>query len=134
MDVSIVQLWFSGKEMLRDKKVKDYLGRNEKTKVIVKLHKRGSGKPGREPVMSEEERKMLMLHAYKRQEQFKVRDYILIWIEISTSSLPPALVFTPPGIQQGTEIPAGWDDKVASHGKKRSRWSSSIGPWIAAVG
>ncbi|XP_015523157.1 cilia- and flagella-associated protein 298 isoform X3 [Neodiprion pinetum] len=71
MDVNMAQLWFSGKEMLRGKKVKDYLGRNEKTKVIVKLHKRGSGKPGREPIMSEDERKMLMLHAYKRQEQFK---------------------------------------------------------------
>lgn len=28
--------------------------------------------PGREPLMSEEERKLLMLHAYKRQEQIKV--------------------------------------------------------------
>lgn len=73
IDTKTAQLWFSGKEMLRGKKLKDYLGRNEKTKVIVKLQKRGSGKPGREPIMSEEERKMLMLHAYKRQEQFKVR-------------------------------------------------------------
>ncbi|XP_012265903.1 cilia- and flagella-associated protein 298 isoform X2 [Athalia rosae] len=71
MEVNVAQLWFSGKEMLRGKKLKDFLGKNEKTKVIVKLAKRGSGRPAREPVMSEDERKLLMLHAYKRQEQFK---------------------------------------------------------------
>ncbi|XP_015585733.1 UPF0769 protein C21orf59 homolog [Cephus cinctus] len=71
MDVQTAQLWFSGKEMLREKKLKDFLGRNEKSKVIVKLHKRGSGKPAREPLMSEDERKQLMVHAYRRQEELK---------------------------------------------------------------
>jgi len=52
--------------------MKDFVGNNEKTKVIVKLQKRGSGKPAREPLMSEDERKQLMLHAYRRQEQLKV--------------------------------------------------------------
>ncbi|PBC33333.1 hypothetical protein APICC_04441 [Apis cerana cerana] len=52
--------------------LEDYLGMNEKTKIIVKLQKRGAGKPAREPLMSEEERKQLMLHAYRRQEQLKV--------------------------------------------------------------
>lgn len=72
IDVQLAQLWFSGKEMLPGKKLKDYLGPNEKTKIIVKLQKRGGGKPAREPLMSEEERKRLMLHAYNRQEQLKV--------------------------------------------------------------
>ena len=76
--MQLAQLWFSGKEMLRGKKIKDFVGRNEKTKVIVKLHKRGSGKPAREPVMSEEDRKHLMLHAYQRQEQLKVSNQFLI--------------------------------------------------------
>ena len=32
-------LWFSGKEMQRGKKLQDSVGKNEKTKVIVKLQK-----------------------------------------------------------------------------------------------
>lgn len=58
--------------------MKDFLGNNEKTKVIVKLQKRGSGKPAREPLMSEDERKELMLHAYHRQEQLKVSAFACI--------------------------------------------------------
>ncbi|XP_066592058.1 cilia- and flagella-associated protein 298-A [Prorops nasuta] len=72
MDVQLAQLWFSGKEMLPKHFVKEYTGPNEKTKAIIKLQKRGSGQPCREPLMSEEERKQLMLHAYRRQEELKV--------------------------------------------------------------
>lgn len=39
--------------------------------MIVKLAKRGDGPPAREPLMSEDERKELMLHAYRRQEEIK---------------------------------------------------------------
>lgn len=66
------QLWFSGKEMIRGKILKDYIGSNEKTKVTVKLQKRGSGRPAREPLISENEHKQMMLHAYRRQEELKV--------------------------------------------------------------
>ncbi|XP_051166030.1 cilia- and flagella-associated protein 298-like isoform X4 [Leptopilina boulardi] len=73
IDVQLAQLWFSGKEMMRGMKIKDFVGKNEKTKVIVKLQKRGSGRPAREPLMSEDEKKQLMLHAYRRQEELKER-------------------------------------------------------------
>ena len=76
IDMQLAQLWFSGKELLPGKKMKDFVGNNEKTKVIVKLQKRGSGKPAREPLMSEDERKQLMLHAYRRQEQLKVSVFL----------------------------------------------------------
>ncbi|KAK2584574.1 hypothetical protein KPH14_006941 [Odynerus spinipes] len=76
IDVKLAQLWFSGKEMIPGKKLKDFLGSNEKTKVIVKLQKRGEGKPAREPLMTDDERKQLMLHAYNRQEQIKVSNLI----------------------------------------------------------
>uniref|UniRef100_A0A8C4TGV2 Uncharacterized protein n=1 Tax=Erpetoichthys calabaricus TaxID=27687 RepID=A0A8C4TGV2_ERPCA len=33
------QLWWAGKELKRGKKLSDYLGKNEKTKIIVKLQK-----------------------------------------------------------------------------------------------
>lgn len=66
------QLWFAGHNMLPEKTLADYLGRNEKCKVIVKLSKSEEGQPSREPSISEEERKQLMLQAYKRQEELKV--------------------------------------------------------------
>jgi hypothetical protein len=68
------QLWFAGKQMLPDKRLADFIGNNEKCKVIVKLQKSGEGAPGREPVFSEEERKQMMLHAYRRQEELKKLD------------------------------------------------------------
>lgn len=79
--MQLAQLWFSGKEMIIGKKLKDYLGMNEKTKIIVKLQKRGAGKPASEPLMSEEERKQLMLHAYRRQEQLKVSESFILLIK-----------------------------------------------------
>lgn len=39
--------------------------------MIIKLSKRGQGPPGREPIMTEEQRKEFMLHAYRRQEELK---------------------------------------------------------------
>lgn len=59
------QLWFCGKELLIEKKLSDYAGNNDKSKLIIKIQKRGSGVPGREPVMTEEEKKALMLHSFR---------------------------------------------------------------------
>lgn len=55
-------------------KVGDYVGKIENCKVIMKISKRGDGPPGREPIMSEEQRKELMLHAYRKQEELKKLD------------------------------------------------------------
>ena len=65
-------LWWAAKEMQAGKKLLDYVGKNEKTKIVVKLQKRGTGPPGREPVVSEEQKKQMMLQAYRRQEELKV--------------------------------------------------------------
>ena len=64
-------LWFSGKEMDAKKALQDYIGRNEKTKIICKLQKKGFGPPAREAIFSEEEQKRMMSSAYKRQEELK---------------------------------------------------------------
>lgn len=32
-------IWFSGKEMLRGKQLKDFIGKNEKTKIVAKIQK-----------------------------------------------------------------------------------------------
>ena len=51
--------------------MKDYVGGNDKTKVVVKLSTVGAGPPVREPAMSEEERKHLMLLEHRRREEIK---------------------------------------------------------------
>ena len=51
--------------------MKDYVGCNDKTKVVVKLSTVGAGPPVREPGMSEEERKHLMLLEHRRREEIK---------------------------------------------------------------
>lgn len=68
------QLWWASKEMLRGKKLQDYTGTNEKTKIVVKLQKRGQGAPAREPLVSEEDQKQMMLHYHRRQEELKKLD------------------------------------------------------------
>jgi len=65
-------IWFSGKEMQANKLLSDYVGKNEKSKVIAKIQKKGRGAPAREPVVSEEEQKKMMAYAYKKQEEYKV--------------------------------------------------------------
>ncbi|KAI5739757.1 hypothetical protein M8J77_023137 [Diaphorina citri] len=72
IEPSMGALWFAGKAMHRDKFVRDFLGKNEKCKAIVKISKIGSGAPSREPVMNEEEKKQLMLHYYRKQEEMKL--------------------------------------------------------------
>ncbi|KAK7078832.1 hypothetical protein SK128_002631, partial [Halocaridina rubra] len=74
LDPGMTQLWFAGKEMQCGKKLLDYVGRNEKTKVIVKVQKRGQGAPGREPMLTEEEQKKIMLAEFKRREELQKLD------------------------------------------------------------
>jgi len=64
-------LWWAGKEMLRGKLLSDFIGKNEKTKVVCKLQKKGSGAPAREPVVNEKEQKEMMAYYYRKQEEFK---------------------------------------------------------------
>uniref|UniRef100_A0A7S2MUC4 Uncharacterized protein n=1 Tax=Helicotheca tamesis TaxID=374047 RepID=A0A7S2MUC4_9STRA len=71
LDPNNTSLWVAGKEFERGQLVSDRLGKNEKTKVIAKLQPKGSGPPGREPVVSEEEQKAMMAHYFKRQEELK---------------------------------------------------------------
>mmetsp|Transcript_30312 Transcript_30312/g.90860 ORF Transcript_30312/g.90860 Transcript_30312/m.90860 type:complete len:286 (+) Transcript_30312:285-1142(+) len=71
LDPATAQLWCAGKEFVREELVKDRVGRNEKTKVVAKLQKPGHGAPAREPCVSENERKAMMAHYFKRQEEMK---------------------------------------------------------------
>lgn len=65
-------LWWAGKELARGKLLKDYSGKNEKTKIIVKLSKIGGGAPVREPAIDHETHKKMLSYYYKKQEEQKV--------------------------------------------------------------
>lgn len=62
-------LWAFSKEMQPDKLLSDYVGKNDKSKVIVKLQKKGAGAPAREPVVSEEEQKAMIAFYHKKQAE-----------------------------------------------------------------
>lgn len=44
----------------------------------MKLCNQTDGAPGREPVMTEDERKQLMLHAYRKQEEWKKLEQVRV--------------------------------------------------------
>jgi hypothetical protein len=69
LDEADGQLWWAGKQMLRQGQVlSDYIGKNEKTKLIVKLQKAGGGQPTREAAVDEETQKKMMAYYHKKQE------------------------------------------------------------------
>ncbi|XP_068600270.1 cilia- and flagella-associated protein 298 [Brachionichthys hirsutus] len=65
------QLWWAGKEMQRGKKLQDYVGKNEKTKLVIKIQKKGRGAPAREPLLTDDQQKHMNAYYYKRQEELK---------------------------------------------------------------
>ncbi len=71
LDPATSTLWMAGKEFFRDQTVGDRVGKNEKTKIVGKLQRKGGGAPAREPAVSEEERKSMMAWYFKKQEEEK---------------------------------------------------------------
>lgn len=67
-------LWFSSKrlESGAGKLLSDYCGKNEKSRVVVKLQGEfAQGAPSRQPQMTKDQHKELMMKMYKRQEELK---------------------------------------------------------------
>ena len=50
LEAEQASLWFAGKQMIADNKLKVHVGKHEKSKCVVKLQKNGQGAPAREPV------------------------------------------------------------------------------------
>lgn len=75
IEPSKAQLWFAGQQILGgNHKLHEFIGRNDKTKVIVKLNQVGEGPPGREPIVTENIKKQMMAEAFRRQEELKKLD------------------------------------------------------------
>ena len=64
-------LWIVNKEMVAGKKFSDYFGINEKSKMVVKVTKKGSGAPVREPMVDEATQKRMMAFYHKKNEEQK---------------------------------------------------------------
>jgi len=64
-------LWWAGKEMVSGNLLSHHLGKNEKTKVICRVQKKGASAPQREAPITEEEKRNMMAHYHKKQEEFK---------------------------------------------------------------
>eukprot|EP00128_Syssomonas_multiformis_P007851 Colp12_sorted_trinity150504_noHs@22095 len=71
LEIGTTQLWWASKELIPGKLLSDYIGKNEKTKIIGKIQKRGSGAPQREPIVDEETQKQMMAYWHKKQEELK---------------------------------------------------------------
>uniref|UniRef100_A0A7R9YN80 Cilia- and flagella-associated protein 298 n=1 Tax=Diacronema lutheri TaxID=2081491 RepID=A0A7R9YN80_DIALT len=64
--------WWANKELQAGKLLSDFVGKNEKTKIVCKLQKKGSGAPQREPVISREEQQAMIAHYHQKQQEAKV--------------------------------------------------------------
>jgi len=71
LDPNTAEVWVASRNLDRVQTLADRFGRNEKTKVIAKLQRPGAGAPGREPGVSEDERKAMMAFYFKKQEEMK---------------------------------------------------------------
>lgn len=71
LDYTQTNLWWAGKEVQATKVLEEYVGRNEKTKIVGKLVPRSSGAPAREPRIDDNTHKAMLSHYYKKQEENK---------------------------------------------------------------
>jgi hypothetical protein len=64
-------LWVASKEYDRSKFLCDYVGKNEKTKIVAKITKKGSGAPVKEPMIDKETHQKMLSYYFKKQEEQK---------------------------------------------------------------
>ncbi len=71
LDSAECALWWAGKELAAGKELSDFVGKNEKTKVVLKLQLKAAGPPAREPRIDEDAHKQMLAFYHKRQEELK---------------------------------------------------------------
>jgi hypothetical protein len=69
LDPERTSLWCFSKELQPEKLLSDYVGKNDKSKVVAKLQKKGAHAPAREPVVSEDEQKAMIAFYHKKQAE-----------------------------------------------------------------
>jgi len=75
-DADTSVLWWASKQLSREGKLlKDYVGRNNKTKIVVQITKRGQGAPTRQAQQqSKSEQEAMMQHYFKKKEEWKAME------------------------------------------------------------
>ena len=71
---SLSSMWWAKKELLGSRSLSEYVGKNEKCKVIVKLTVKGKGAPMAEAPIDAETQKRMMAFYHKKQEEMKKLD------------------------------------------------------------
>jgi len=65
-------MWWASKMLDRSKILSDFVGKNDKTKIVVQLTKKGAGAPVRESQQnSKSEQEAMMAHYFKKKEEWK---------------------------------------------------------------
>eukprot|EP01013_Petalomonas_cantuscygni_P038912 TRINITY_DN70156_c0_g1_i1.p1 TRINITY_DN70156_c0_g1~~TRINITY_DN70156_c0_g1_i1.p1 ORF type:complete len:302 (+),score=58.85 TRINITY_DN70156_c0_g1_i1:78-983(+) len=70
-DEETTVLWFAAKQLLRERRLGDLVGRNETMKIVVKMARAGAGMPAREQAVDSETQKAMMAYYFKKQEDQK---------------------------------------------------------------
>jgi hypothetical protein len=64
-------MWWTGKALAKDEPLSKYTGKNEKTKITVKLTSEGGSAPPREPGLDAKTQGEMMAYWYRKQEEQK---------------------------------------------------------------
>jgi len=72
VDPEATTMWWASKQLDRSKTLADFVGKNDKTKIVVQLTKKGAGAPARQGQQnSKAEQEAMMAHYFKKKEEWK---------------------------------------------------------------
>lgn len=72
--------------MKADRPLSEHVGKNEKTKVVVKLQPKNQGPPIREPALTEEQQAQMMLLSFRRKQELEVGRQISLLLKFNNNS------------------------------------------------
>jgi len=65
-------MWWASKQLDRSKTLQDFVGKNDKTKIVVQLTKKGAGAPQRQgQQQSKSEQEAMMAYYFKKKEEWR---------------------------------------------------------------
>jgi len=72
VDTEDTTMWWASKQLDRSKTLADFVGKNDKTKIVVQLTKKGAGAPARQGQQSSKsEQEAMMAYYFKKKEEWK---------------------------------------------------------------
>merc|ERR1711907_40417 len=72
VDPETTVMWWASKQLDRRKTLMDFVGKNDKTKIVVQLTKKGQGAPARQAQQqSKSEQEAMMAYYFKKKEEWK---------------------------------------------------------------